>query len=354
MKKDGVTIIFLGDVYLGEKPQLTLAREITDVINSADLVIANQESPISNYEFAVGAKCCLKSALETARTLKSWGIDVVSLANNHMFDFGWEGFEQTRQQLDKAGIRYLGAGENLEQASRPLIVEVKGTRIGLLAYSWGFVQTTCATSDTFGCAPLDTQLMIEQVSKFKSEVDSVIVLPHWGYCGYAIPTPEQVSMARSLIDAGVTAIVGHHSHVVQGIIEQNGTLTAFSLGNFAFADYEYGGQKIKLKKENLSGAILKLVLKLRQVVSHEFIYTRRQGTLIISDNSERRRKEFEKRLTLPAFTDYPEYWRRYVRLRLLKRILYWANIMNWRYVRKDTLIGAFLMFREFFRPRIKK
>jgi poly-gamma-glutamate synthesis protein (capsule biosynthesis protein) len=177
---NGINILFLGDIYLGGNPAVELSLEIQKILASSDIVIANQEGPISNCDSSIGIKCCLKSAPETADILKKRGVDVVSLANNHMFDYGWEGFEQTRNHLDKAQIAYLGAGKNLDEAAKPLILEVKGLKIGLLAYSWGFVQTTCATESSFGCAPLDTELMVEQISKIKNQVDAVIVMPHWG------------------------------------------------------------------------------------------------------------------------------------------------------------------------------
>ncbi len=351
---ESVNVSFVGDIYLGEQPYLSLNPEIRQILKSADLVIANQEGPITDCDKAIGGKCCLKSDVKSAEILKDWGIDIVSLANNHMFDYGWEGFKQTRQQLDKVGIRYLGAGENLEQASRPLIVEVKGTRIGLLAYSWEFVQTKCATDNAFGCAPLDLNLMISQIRELSRQADIVIAMLHWGYCEYPIPTPEQVSMAKSLFNAGAIAIVGHHSHVVQGITGDDGKIVAFSLGNFAFAKYRYSQRNTRLTRENLMGAILKLILKPGKVVSHEIIHTKQEKDTIVRDNSERRRAEFAKRQAPLVSADYVKHWRRYLRRRLFKRILYWTNILHWRNIHKETIIGGFLMLKGFFRPTAKK
>jgi poly-gamma-glutamate capsule biosynthesis protein CapA/YwtB (metallophosphatase superfamily) len=351
---DSVHISFVGDVYLGTQTQLSLASDILKILEGSDLVIGNQEGPICNTTNSINGKCCLKSEPETAGILKKWGIDIVSLANNHMFDYGWEGFEQTRNHLDKAGIRYLGAGGNLSEATKPLIIELKCVKIGLLAYSWEFVQTTCATETSFGCAPLDIKLMTEQIGKLKTEVDSVIVMPHWGYCEYLFPTPEQVEMGKLLIQAGATAVIGHHSHVVQGLVKEDNSLIAYSLGNFGFADYEYGGQMIKAKNENLNGAILKIVLNPNSVTAHELIHTKINEGSIAKDDSENRKKEFKKRSLPLSFANYPKYWRQYVRLRLLRRILYWANILNWRHIHKDTIVGAFLMFKEFFRTTAKK
>lgn len=351
---ESVNILFVGDIYFGERPHISVASEIKQILKSADLVVANQEGPITDRKEAIGGKCCLKSAPETANILQSWGVDVVSLANNHMFDYGLVGFEQTRQQLDNAGIRYLGAGKNLEQASRPLIVDVKGRRIGLLAYSWEFVQTTCASADSYGCAPLEKELMVKQIRSIKNEADTVIVLPHWGYWEYPLPSPEHVELGESLIKAGAAAVIGHHSHMVQGITIEGGNLMAFSLGNFAFARYRYGHQNVKLTKENLNGVILSLVLEASEVISYELIHTRQEKAVIVRDNSERRRAEFAKRQALLLSTDYAKHWRCYLRRRLFKRILYWMNVLHWRNIHKETIAGAFLMLRHLLWSKSKK
>lgn len=339
---------------MGEKPNVSLGSKVAKLFADGDLVVGNQEGPITNCTKSIKGKCCLRSNVESAGILKNWGVDVVSLANNHMFDYGWEGFVQTRQRLDEAGIRYLGAGKDLEQASSPLILDVKGTRIGLLAYSWEFVQTTCASENSYGCAPLDKELMVEQIHNIKSQVDVVIVLPHWGYCEYSFPTPEQVELGRHLIKAGATAVIGHHSHIVQGITSEGSELVAFSLGNFAFTEHRYGWRNVVLTKENLRGVILKLVLKPGETVAHELIHTRQEKAVIVRDNSESRRAEFAERQALLLSADYAKHWRRYLRCRLFKRILYWMNILHWRNIRKETIIGGFLMLRHLLWSESKK
>lgn len=345
---ESVNISFVGDIYLGEQPYLSLTPEIGQILRSADLAIANQEGPITDYGKATGGKCCLKSDVKSTEILKDWGIDVVSIANNHMFDYGWKGFKQTRQQLDRAGIRYFGAGENLEQAGRPLIVEVKGTRIGLLAYSWEFVQTTCASEDSYGCAPLDKELMVKQIHEIKNQVDTVIVLPHWGYCEYYLPTAEQVELGKRLIEAGATAVIGHHSHIVQGIVRQSESLVAFSLGNFAFAEFSDRGRAACMTKDNMEGVILEMELKAGKIVSYNVVFTILKDGLIQVDNSSRRSKGFTRRSEILTLPDYGRYWRRFVRRRMLKRVFYWANVFNWRYIHKETLIGGWLMLKDMF------
>jgi poly-gamma-glutamate synthesis protein (capsule biosynthesis protein) len=292
--------------------------------------------------------------VESAEILKSWGIMVVSLANNHMFDYGWEGFKETQRLLDKAGISYVGAGKDLQQACRPLIVEIKGTKIGLLAYSWQFVQTTCATENSYGCAPLETGLIISQIRKLRSNSDAVIVLPHWGYCEYPFPVPQQVELGKRMIKAGATAVIGHHSHVVQGVVEEEGQLLAYSLGNFVFAEYSDRGRAVRLTEDNTEGVILKIGLVSGRVASYNVIFTVLRDDIIQIDNSSQRLKKFARRSEPLKLKDYSRYWRRFVRRRMVKRILYWANIFNWRHIHKETFIGGWLMVKALFRVGRKR
>lgn len=114
--------------------------------------------------------------------MRKWGIDVLSLANNHICDHGWKGLEQTRRVLDEIGVSYLGANENLGAATQPLVLNIRHMKVGVLAYSWEAVETTCATEDSFGCAPLHGELMQNGRRALADRVNAVIVLPHWGCC----------------------------------------------------------------------------------------------------------------------------------------------------------------------------
>lgn len=344
------SFIFVGDIYLGEHQPLSLSPEAEGVFADADLVVANQEGPITDCREEIGGKGCLKSSVEAAGILCSWGVDVVTLANNHMFEYGWDGFEQTRRLLEEAGIAYLGAGKNLADATEPLIVDVKGLKIGLLAYSWGFVQTTCATENTFGCAPLDGELMVRQVKDLSSQVDAVIVLPHWGYCEYILPTPMEIDLAGRLIEAGATAVVGGHSHAVQGLVRQGDKIIAYNLGDFAFGESYMRGLFTRIQDRPIDGRrgiILKLSLSPRKVESHEVVFSfLREDGVIEIDDSPRRREEFTKRCSVLAGQDYPRNWQRYVRGRLMRRIVYWMNVLNWRKIHKETFVGIWLMLKN--------
>ncbi len=350
-KSPNPTVAFIGDIYLGESSHLSPAPELREIFEDVDLVVANQEGPITNCEKSIGGKCCLKSIPETAKTLQKWGIDVVSLANNHIFDYDWAGFEQTRQLLDKAGVSYFGAGKNLGDATRPFIFERKSVKIGLLAYSWELAQTTCATDDAFGCAPLEQDLMISQVHKLGQQVDSVIVIPHWGYCEYPFPAPEQVELGNRLVEGGAAAVVGHHSHVIQGVVEKNNSLVVYSLGNFAFEKYSDRGQPARMTEENRKGIILMAEFGAGRIISYDLVFTILQGNRIQVDHSKQRLQEFRELCTPLSLANYTKHWRKFVRTRMLKRIFYWANAFNWRYIRKETLTGGLSMLKGMFQRK---
>lgn len=343
-----VQVAFLGDIFLGEKPEMKLHSEVRKVLGAADLVVANHEGPIGARGPAAGGKCCLNTGVESARILNEWGVNVVSLANNHVFDHGPKGFEETRRALEQAGIRYLGAGMNLGEAAAPLTLEINGAKLGLAAYSDKAIQTTVATADSPGCAPLDASLMTQQLRELTDLVDVVVVLPHWGYCDYIHPNPEQTGLAEQLLAAGATAVVGHHSHVLHGLVDRGGRLVAYSLGNFAFAPFSVGGRESLFTQDNLEGVVLLVRFEGRRVVLHETVFTRVAGTEIVPDESPRRRREFERRSAMLVGPDYDRRWRRYVRRRALRRVLFHANILNWRRIRKETLIGGWVLLKGMF------
>ncbi len=343
------TVALLGDVYLGDPVVHELSPELRALLDNADLVIANQEGPITARHNPVDGKICLRAAPRAAGHLRDNGVDIVSLANNHVFDQGWDGFADTRAALDDAGIEHLGAGENLTVATRPLVVERGGLRIGLLAYSSAFVQTRCATESDYGCAPWEIELAERQVRELAERVDAVIVLPHWGYCGYKLPTPEQTAHANRLLAAGATAVVGSHSHVVQAVLQCQRRLIAYSLGNFAFATYQDRGAPARFTREDKAGMVLVLRLDRAGVSAFDVVHTRTVGERIEIDDSDRRRREIEARTKPLGAADYDREWKRYVRRRAVGRVLHYA--MNLHRVRKESLQGGWLMLTSIFGRR---
>jgi poly-gamma-glutamate synthesis protein (capsule biosynthesis protein) len=186
------------------------------------------------------------------------GFDVVSLANNHMFDCLDAGFRRMRSLLDEIGVVHFGAGQDLEEACRPAILERNGLRIAFLgAASTQTGPSSLAGPDRAGAAPLDIDRLTESVRRLRPEVDHVIVSPHWGEERFLVPSPTQVAQAHALVEAGATMVLGHLPHVLQGMEMHRGCPIIYSLGNFLASDGHYkNGDVLRWNRIERTGCIL--------------------------------------------------------------------------------------------------
>ena len=163
------------------------------------------------------------------------GYTLLTRANNHTMDFGSEALESTLQALDQQGLGHAGAGHDLTEARKPAIVEVKGRKVAVLAYSLTYPQEFWASKDRPGCAPADGYLMKEDIQAARAQgADLVIVCCHWGQEKHTRLRSYQPNLAHLAIDAGADAVVGHHPHIWQGLEVYNGKPIAYAIGNFAF------------------------------------------------------------------------------------------------------------------------
>lgn len=173
--------------------------------------------------------------------VKEMGFDVVSLANNHIWDLGEEGLKNTISILQKNGIKYCGAGLNIEDASRPVIIEKKGIKVAVMAYCMygnkylGYVEL--AGKNKTGVNPLDIDKVVQDIKEVKQKCDKVVVLPHWGREYQYEPLPACVEMAKKMIEAGADAVLGSHTHQIQPLVWIKGKPVCFSMGNFLFPDF---------------------------------------------------------------------------------------------------------------------
>jgi poly-gamma-glutamate synthesis protein (capsule biosynthesis protein) len=177
-------------------------------------------------------KLCLRGDPAYARHLAAVGVSVLNLANNHCMDFGAGALAETRQLLRDAGIACTGAGADLTEATAPIIIERRGIRIGLLAACDPLTKpAAAATRTSAGIAPLEPEPLLAAVDALRSQVDHVILMLHWGLEYSPLPTPEQVRFADAARAHGVSVILGHHSHCIQGVEQRDGTVVAYSLAN---------------------------------------------------------------------------------------------------------------------------
>jgi len=208
---------------------------VLPVLQQADIVAGNLESPISVRGAAVANKTfTLRAGPLAGRTLKAGGIRIVSLANNHMMDFGPLALQDTLAALAESGILYTGAGMSLDDARAPAIVHIKGKTLAFLSYSLTFPLEFFASAGRPGTAPGYDDFVKADIEKVRPSADLVIVSFHWGAELMPAAKDYQIALGRKAIDWGADLVLGHHPHVLQELELYRGRLIAYSLGNFVF------------------------------------------------------------------------------------------------------------------------
>lgn len=267
---------------------------VKGILEKGDITFANMESPISTLGTKLPGKgITFRTDPMVLDGLKYAGIDILSLANNHILDYDDPALLDTLRLLDEADIQRIGAGQNLAEARKPAIIEKNGLKVAFLAYSDmadiyfsnKYKKVFAASDDRPGVAPTDIDMILEDVAAVRPQVDIVIVSLHWGVEDSNDTTDQQKEMAHRIIDAGADAILGHHPHVLQGVEIYRGKFIAYSLGNFVFD---------QLKENNKQSMILELDFKddrwtagkaypvYMQEKGHPVIATGQQGTNILN------------------------------------------------------------------------
>jgi len=231
-------IAFLGDVMLGRHmlPVLrqyslkSLLEPIKALTQERHLVV-NLESPFSRKQrFKENGSPSLCASLETVAQLSEAGITAVSLANNHIFDGGQEGLYETIQILDDWGIGHIGAGENLEKATRAYVIETDGCKVGIIAFSY----TPPAQKNVPGVAYLYDETVENTIATVRPHVDFLVAMSHCGIELFQYPLPRDQNIYRKMIDFGVDLVIGGHSHCVQAMEVYHDRYIFYSLGDCVF------------------------------------------------------------------------------------------------------------------------
>lgn len=219
-----------------------VSAEVKEYLSGFDLRIGTLECAIGDTPDFDPVKMSLKQDVIYApninlNKLKELGINCVSLANNHAFDLGANGLENTITQLDKLGIAHCGAGRNLEEASEPVVIECKGLRIGIIGLcdnqenTVGYVPVateSCPGMNSIGCD------FISQIKILRGRVDFLYVMIHWGEENTFWPSSYMLDIAKKCVDAGADGIIGGHQHRVQPLVTYRNKPIFLGLGNFLF------------------------------------------------------------------------------------------------------------------------
>jgi len=205
------------------------------VLRDADVAMVNLECPITDRGVRQTKPFTFRMRPHCASAIPEAGIDIVNLANNHIYDFGREGLFDTIRYLDSLGIHHTGAGRTAEEAHRGVVRDIRGVRLGFLGY-YGGGEAPVARGKNPGVALRDIATISRDIERMRREdsVHYIVVNFHWGVEKAQYPEPSQVSFARAVIDAGADAVIGHHPHVLQGIERYHNGVIVYSLGNFIF------------------------------------------------------------------------------------------------------------------------
>lgn len=238
-----ITISAVGDITLGGDPrssgsssfdnQLKIVKydynypfnNVKNIFLKDDLTIGNLEGPLTQASKNKEKKFTFKGKPAYTNILTDGGVDTVNLANNHSFDFGQQGYQDTKKYLEKAHIGYFG-NDSVD------IRKIKGIEIINLGYK-GWDNAVLGK-------------VIQDIKRYKKHNNIVIVTFHWGNEKTYSPTKQQITLAKKVIENGADLILGHHPHVLQGIQIHKNKHIVYSLGNFVF-----GGNKNPIDKHSM-------------------------------------------------------------------------------------------------------
>jgi poly-gamma-glutamate synthesis protein (capsule biosynthesis protein) len=220
------------DAIVAHSPEAVYG-DVLPILRQNDLRIVNLECALSGDAAPVWKSgSVFKGRPEHIRGLTAVPFDVATLANNHVFDYGTEAFRQTLDLLSEHSIRSVGAGMSAEEARRPLILGLKGVRIGIVNFSEGEDLTSAVSGP--GVFGWDVDAVVESVRAIRPEVDVILVICHGGVEYIPFPPPYLAEAFRHIAETGADLIIGHHAHVPQGVQVLNGVPICYSLGNFVF------------------------------------------------------------------------------------------------------------------------
>ena len=260
-----LTIALAGDVYPVRRFPTPLSEPVDAVLQglrAADVAIGDFEIPLTRRGEPMEKLLTIRADPEVAADLPALGFDVMTLANNHCVDYGWQGLQDTMSALEGAGVRPVGAGATLSDAVRPVVVERRSMRVGVLAFSCLLPTGMAAADNRPGIAPIhvetsyeidpyyqmeepgdprvvnvrtrvrdqDRAFAEECIRRCQNEVDFLVVSIHWGFGSGELLADYQQPLGRALIDAGADVVHGHHPHAIHPIEFYHGKAILYGSG----------------------------------------------------------------------------------------------------------------------------
>ena len=237
------------------------SQDLLEEMANADVLLVNNEFAYTNRGMPLAGKAyTFRGNPNRVGLLDELGVDAVSIANNHIYDYDEVGFLDTLNTLSTDNMPYVGAGINLDEARKPIYFIVGGRKIAVVSATQ-IERTLNFTKEATGVSPgvmkcLHPQAFCETIKEAKANADYVIVFPHWGTEGNANYGADQVGLARAFVEAGADVIIGGHTHCLQTVEYMDDVPIYYSLGNYWFsttgnmpADYNTGIAQIRISKD---------------------------------------------------------------------------------------------------------
>ena len=245
-----ITLGFAGDICLDEKTDvmkhmrkkggisMVIDKRLIKKMKAYDYMFLNNEFSISDRGTPMPGKAfTFRARSKNVSILKGLGVDGVSLANNHVFDYGRSAFMDTLKYLKRADIKYVGAGKNSKEASKPLYINIKGKKIAVVSATRAekYVLTPEAGKNSPGVfRTYDDKNYVKAIKKASKKADYVIAYVHWGTEYSTTLESAQVNQAKDYINAGADIVIGAHTHCIQGVGYYKNKPIFYSLGNYWF------------------------------------------------------------------------------------------------------------------------
>ena len=334
-----MNILFSGDFYVSDDFQNKdlIDKSVIDLFDKADYRIVNLEAPITednpkNKIIKTGPH--LRMSSDTIMPyLHQLKIDAVTMANNHILDYGYKGVTDTFKELDDHKIEYIGAGNDLTEARKPLTLDKDGMKIAILNFCEN--EWSIAEDDSPGANPMDIIDNTNQIREAKASHDKVIVIVHGGHEYYNLPSPRMQKQYRFYADQGADIVVGHHTHCISGNEVYKGVPIFYSLGNFIFTQNSNN-------EDWYTGLILEVDISKEEIITlpHPVQQTKRDFNLSLI-TGQGRKQIMERIMTFNEIIQDEwhllDNWKKYIGKQRDAYLHYWSplSFIKSRYIRSS-------------------
>jgi poly-gamma-glutamate capsule biosynthesis protein CapA/YwtB (metallophosphatase superfamily) len=266
----GITLAFAGDVNFENRTARLLKHPetafgpITSVLGKADFTALNLETSVTSRGAPQPKTYHFRTSPVAFTALRDAGVNLVTMANNHVLDFGLTGLADTLAAAKASGLPYVGIGTNAGAAWAPYVTTIKGTKVAFIGVSQvtELASSWVATNSRAGEAnAINLRRTLAAVRAARRLASVVVVFMHWGTEGQSCPDSNQIGLAPKLAAAGATIIVGAHAHMLQGSGWLHHTFVAYGMGNFLWWEHSY----------STATGVLELTLHPRRPLTARFV-----------------------------------------------------------------------------------